>query len=344
MAGGSHASEERLALESALKERPYAFDFFQLLRRFEMLDEAGPRIGTASRPSEEKLRLGQDAHLFHPAATIASFRSAKGDAEARLGVYFLGMLGPQGPLPLHLSEHAWQRQRNHADPTFGRFLDLFHHRMLSLFYRAWADSEPAVSSDRPQEDDFARFVASTFGMGMGSFLERDLLPDTEKRFFAGHLSRQVKNADGLRSMIASLFGVPTQIQEFVETWADFPEDGRWRLGSPSSWGVLGDSALLGSRCRQLQRKFRIVLGPLDNVQYERMLPGQDGLQLLIAVVRNYCGDELEWDLCLIPRELQVIQLGGTGHLGWTTRLGGRVRKSYSGNIVIDPAWGTERKT
>src|SRR6478609_2460492 len=72
----------------------------------------------------------------------------------RLYVTFGGMFGPQGPLPLHLTEYARDRIINSADPTFARFLDIFHHRMLSLVYRAWADAQPTVQFDRPESDRF----------------------------------------------------------------------------------------------------------------------------------------------------------------------------------------------
>ena len=44
-----------------------------------------------------------------------------------------GLLGPNGPLPLHLTEYVRERLRHHADPTFARFLDLFHHRFALFF-------------------------------------------------------------------------------------------------------------------------------------------------------------------------------------------------------------------
>ena len=43
-------------------------------------------------------------------------------------------------------------------PDARRFLDLFHHRFLALFYRAWAQAQPHVSRDRPDDDRFAVYV------------------------------------------------------------------------------------------------------------------------------------------------------------------------------------------
>ena len=91
---------------------------------------------------------------------LAHLRPGEGDAPPRLTVNFFGLLGPNGPLPLHLTEYARDRLRNSDDPTMARFLDLFHHRMLLFFYRAWAAGQPTVSRDRPGEDRFETYIGS----------------------------------------------------------------------------------------------------------------------------------------------------------------------------------------
>src|SRR5882757_8936317 len=129
-----------------LAQAPYEFDFFHLMRRIDALSPDAPRFGRALRPSLEAVRLGQDPELdFAPAAISSLEYSAQ--APPRIGVRFFGLFGPQGPLPLHLTEYARERLRHHADPGFARFADLFHHRLLSLFYRAWAQAQPTVQHD-----------------------------------------------------------------------------------------------------------------------------------------------------------------------------------------------------
>src|SRR5262249_37677170 len=149
----------------------------------------------------------------------------------RLFVSFLGLLGPNGPMPLHLSEFARDRERNHADPTMARFLDVFNHRVISLFYRAWACNQKTVSLDRGRDDRFASFIASLFGMGMDTMLGRDRVEDHAKRFYSGRLVSQTRNAEGLQAIIGDYFGVPTQLIEFCGQWMPLPEDCRCRLGS-----------------------------------------------------------------------------------------------------------------
>ena len=111
----------------------------------------------------------------------------------------LRLLGPHGPLPTHLTEYVRDRVRNANDPTFARFLDIFHHRMVTLFYRAWANAQPAVSLDRPGRDRFSFYVGSLFGLGEAMLRERDAVPDFAKLHFAGLLAGPTRPAAGLSS-------------------------------------------------------------------------------------------------------------------------------------------------
>ena len=98
-------------------------------------------------------------------STLSAFEEQAGGRPPRLEQRFFGLLGPNGPLPLHLTEYARDRLRHHGDRTLVRFLDLFHHRLALLFYRAWAEARPTVQHDRPDEDRFATYVGSLAGYG-----------------------------------------------------------------------------------------------------------------------------------------------------------------------------------
>ncbi len=132
------------------------------------------------------------------------------------------MFGPSGALPLHMTEYARDRARNLGDMTLVRFVDLFHHRMLSLYYRAWAAAQPTVSFDRPSADRFSVNVASLFGLGMTTLRDRDGMPDLAKLHFSGRLALQTRNAEGLREIIADYFKLPVEIEQFLPDWVRLP--------------------------------------------------------------------------------------------------------------------------
>jgi type VI secretion system protein ImpH len=319
-----------------LARAPHEFDFFQVLRRLECACRDRPRLGEATRPSDEMIRLGQEPSLVFAPASLAGLRPGREGAPPWLLVHFMGLLGPNGPMPLHLTEYARDRLRNANDPTMVRFLDLFHHRMLLLFYRAWANCEPTVSHDRPEDDRFGGYVGALAGLAMRAFEDGDDFPDTAKLFYAGHLGLQTHNASGLAGIIGDFFDMPARIQEFVGDWLDIPLPNRWILGRREPAGLLGLSTTLGARTWSRQQKFRVLLGPLDRQQFRRMLPGGSSLRRLKALVRSYAGDEHRWDvrLTLNDRTDEPLHLGRS-HLGWTAWLG-RAVGSRREDLILDP--------
>jgi len=247
-----------------LGERPWKFDFFQALRRVEALHPAKPRLGRGRRPVDEPVRLAQEPSLSFPISTLAAFEPAREERPPRLQVRFFGLLGPNGPLPLHLTEFARQRILHNRDRTFARFLDIFHHRFLLLFYRAWAQAQPTVSFDRPREDRFKTYLGALVGLSSTGSRDRDSVVDFAKLHFAGLLARQVRNSDGLAQILRAYFRVPVRVEPFVGHWMRLPESERTRLGG--SWARLGRDAIVGSSVWDRQYKIRLHLGPLTRAE------------------------------------------------------------------------------
>ena len=323
-------------LLDALARAPEQFDFFQALRRLETGGRRSPRLGSAWRPADEPIRLGQEPHMTFASGPLAHLRPGEGDAPPRLTVNFFGLLGPNGPLPLHLTEYARDRLRNSDDPTMARFLDLFHHRMLLFFYRAWAAGQPTVSRDRPGEDRFETYIGSLPGVALASVRTKDAFPHTARLFYAGLLSSHSRNAEGLAAMIGDFFGMPARVAELMGGWIDLPPAERWRLGGRKELGRLGLSTIAGARAWTSQQKFQVVIGPLSRAQFQRMLPGGASLPKLVSLVRNYVGDELLWDLRLLLEERieEPLRLGSS-RLGWTAWLG-RAAGAQRQDLVLDP--------
>ena len=338
MAAENRTATGALALHQALHEAPYRFGFYPAMRGLECLHRERPRFGESLRPGEDAVRLGQEPSMAFAPSTLAAFTWGKAGRPPRLEVLFLGLFGPNGPLPLHLTEYARDRLRNSDDETFARFADLFHHRLLSLFFRAWANAEPVVGMDRPESDRFGNYVASLFGLGLPTLRNRDAMPDLAKLHYAAHLACHTRHPEGLRAMIRAFFGLPVRIREFVGHWLQIPPSGRCRLGESPITGTLGASATIGGQVWDCQSRFRIVLGPMGFAEFRGMLPGGESLRRLVAMVRNYLGDQLEWDVQLVLSKDEVPQLslgGENGLLGWTTWLLGRPPERDVEHLYLD---------
>ena len=279
------------SLTERLRHGPFAFDFFQALRRLECEHSELPRIGRAFRPSEEPIRFGQEPSLAFAPSTLSEFIAGTAGRPGRLLVNFFGLFGPHGPMPIHITQYARDRLRNAHDPTLCRFFDLFHHRMTALFYRAWAEGQMTVAFDRPDEDRYAVYIGSLFGLGMDSLWRRDAVTDVAKLHYSGRLVAQSRHPEGLGAIIADYFGVEARIIEFVGRWLDLPADCRLKLGDSPETGSLGLTTIVGSRIWDCQQKFRIVLGPMRLADYQRLLPGGASLERLVEVCMKAAGGD-----------------------------------------------------
>ena len=335
------------ALFEDVEATPWAHDFFALLRRIEGLTPDVPRLGRGLRPSQEAIRLGQEPELDFAPAALQSLTRGQGPAP-RLGVRFFGLLGPQGPMPLHRTEYTRERLHQRGDPTLSRFLDVFHHRLLLHFYRAWAQSQPAVQHDRPATDRYAAWLGAATGLD-GAQRPGDSLPQTARLFQAGLHGGRAQHPEGLAKILSSHFKVPVRIEQHVPHWLPVEDGERTRLGfarqRPERIGRelprLGRNTSAGNKAWDRQYRFRVVLGPLTLRQYEGFLPDGDAWRPLNDWIRQYVGHNLQWELQPVLRrdEVPAAALSGSARLGftsWTGRSGGRPHRHDRGDLHLHP--------
>jgi type VI secretion system protein ImpH len=338
MARADRAAADPVKPLEQLQSEPYRFDLYQALRWLECAHPDRPRWGESRHVQDDPLRLGQEPSLAFAPSILASYHPGTDDRPARLRVFYPGLFGPNGPLPFHLTEFARERQANEGDSTFSRFADVFHHRMIALFYRAWASAQPAVQYDRPEADRIALLLGALIGMGSPTLRRRGAGMDRALLHHAGGLAIPTRHAEGLSRLLANFFEADVEVLSFVGHWIDLPPDDQCRLGDASN-ATLGRTATVGNRVWDCQHKFRVVFGPLGFEDYRRLLPGSPSLERLLALVRSYAGDDLFWDANVILKKEEVppLVLGGPGQLGWTTWLQTRPAERDSGELMLDPA-------
>ncbi len=317
MAGPHGHTEVAVTLLDQMKAEPWRFDFYHTLRQLERAHVNSPRIGDSAARREEYVDLGQDPYLEFPASNLSSVDEQNG--RLRILVKFLGLLGPQGALPLATTDESlgWLLMR---DDAFPRFLDLINNRFLQLFFRAWSDARPIGQHDRPSQDRFFAYIGSFMGLGTGTFSDLDNVPDMAKLAYSGLVAPKAKCASRLSSFLQGLFGVKVEIDEFVGSWLVFEPEDRTRLGQKHAG--LGKDMLLGSSVFSVEDKIRVRVFVRDFAQYEQFLPtGASTLAKPLAdAVFFYIGEELDWEVELaIPSgAVAPVTLGKSGRLGWTT--------------------------
>ena len=324
-----HAQPKPHAANTSLRDaqsQPWRHGFAPLLRRLAASEPAMPLVGEAQRPQQESFRLGQQASLAFAPRELARVEvqlDSRQRARAHIKLFSLGMLGPNGALPLHFTELVRERVEAKRDNTLADFIDLFHHRAFTHIYRAWAQSQSAAGLDRAGEETFSPYIARLAG-DEPSEVQDSALPPHARWASSAHRVRSARNPEGLVSTLSRFFGVSVQLREYMLQWMPIEAQDRCMLGQPRPSSILGEGAMAGEVVPDRQSRFRLVIGPLDLDGYLRLTPqgsstGKD-LPALLEIVRSFIGFEYVWEVELLSRSdaAPQAQLGNGTQLGWST--------------------------
>jgi len=322
-------------LQLRVSVHPQTLEHFQADDKQRILDLEQKFQVKLSFEADSRLRPGK-FNILNP----VNLQEFNGDSSEipRIAVNFFGLFGTHGPLPPHVTEYVLERELHHHDSTITAFFNIFHHRLLSFFYRAWACNQKAVDLDRPKDQRFPAYIGSFFGIGMETLQEQDAVPDSAKLFFSGRLACQTRNAEGLEAILRDFFAVPVQVQPFAGRWLELPGDSICRLSESPRSGTLGLNIILGERFWDCQLSFRLRFGPMSLADFERMLPHGKSFERVRCWILNYCGQHFFWDLQLVLRaeEVPQIRLGEFGRLGWTTWLKTKPFTSDADQLILNP--------
>ncbi|MGN6392878.1 MAG: type VI secretion system baseplate subunit TssG [Gemmatimonadales bacterium] len=311
------------ALEDEVRERATAFDFFQAVRVLErLLPERSP-VGRFGEPRDEIARFTVNPDIAFPASEIYALDLPPNGGQARMAINFLGLTGPEGVLPYAYSELIMERVRA-RDTALRDFLDLFHHRLVSLFYAAWEKYRFEVAHERDRRDLLTQHLKDLIGLGVEGLQHRLAIRDEALVFYAGLLGPGQRSAAALEQLIADYFGVPTQVEQFVGGWYRLADENQCAVGlDDDASEQLGGGAVVGDEVWDPPARIRIRLGPLTRRQYDQFLPGAAAHEPLRTLTRFFSGDQVDFEvqLVLVRDEVPGCMLGapepGTP-LGWCT--------------------------
>ncbi len=297
--------------DAAASARRYGL--FPVLRGAEARAPELPRIGRARRPDQSVADLAQVPSLAFPDSTIESVELVAG--RARVHGFWLGLTGPMGALPSHLTEFADFERRYARSRPFGRWLDLLANRMLQFFYRAWAESQPAAQADRPDEDRFAGYLGLLTGAAEGVG-ERAAFPARARLHYAALFASR-RSAVGIEDALSHLLRQPVTLLEYQPRWREVEAEDQTRLGR--GFAMLGVDALAGARARVASDAFRIVIRANTMREYEALLPDGERFRIASEALDAFAPSHLEWDLMIemAERHARPARLDGRARLGWT---------------------------
>ena len=313
MAAENGAEPQHLTFLAGLAEQVDRHGVFSLLRAVEARAPNLPRIGNSRLPSQNIVDLAQTPTLSFPPSTLDNVTIKAG--RARVEGYWLGLTGPMGPLPLHLSEFAYYERRYSKRHPFGQFLDMLSGRMLQLFYRAWAESNPASQADRPDDDRFAYYLSCLTGATEGAGANA-AFPARARLHYAG-LFASHRTAVGIEDALSDLLRTHVRVEQYQPRWRKIEGSDQTRLGG--EFAQLGVNAVMGGQVRGVTDAFRVVVRAKNLREFEELLPTGRRFAVAAEALDAFAPSHLEWDIEieLDEAEIRPTRLDGRGRLGWT---------------------------
>jgi type VI secretion system protein ImpH len=319
--GGRKAS----SLREQLFEETERFDFVQAVRVLARLHPERAHPGGDAAPEQEVVRFASDLSPAFPRAEVQDAQPADETSPARLVVNFMGVATPSsfGALPRRYAEEirALVREKSTA---LRDFLDLFNHRLISLFLRARERHHPVIHFERGANGGFERALAALLGIATPRLRARLALDDHALFARAGLLAMRPMPASALESLVSSVFGEPAEVEPFQPASHRIEPDDQNRLGAANS--SLGADFFLGEEVVLVESRFRLRVGPLALGAYDALLPDQAGHAKLVDLLRFATRGELDFEiqLLLAREEAPALQLGAAGaargRLGWSSWL------------------------
>lgn len=343
------SSPSRTPLADDLFAHAYDFDFFQAVRLLERLFPKLRPVGRGTKSDGEVVRFAAWHSLRFPPATIYDLSPPSDDPAAivkapKMVVTFLGMAGSSGVLPRHYTEMILRVDRDVRGPertALRDFLDLFTHRFVSLFFRAWEKYRFPIPYERGEfrlrdPDVFTHGLLSLVGLGAVNLRDRlkigvrspvpvprgpvvaggretifGSVDDLSMLWFAGYFAQRPRNALSLEAMLAAFVRLPVRVRQFQGQWLRLDPGNQSAMSADNLNNCLGRNVIVGDRVWDVESKIRIQLGPMSYAEFLDYLPDRaprkerKKIFLLAQFVRLYLGPEIDVEIQLVLKKDEV---------------------------------------
>jgi type VI secretion system protein ImpH len=310
-------------LGQQLVEDACSFEFFQAVTLLQRLRANSQHVGGFYSPEDEAVHFKVNQRLGFPASEIQSL-GVDGDGQPEMMVNFMGLTGPMGVLPYTYCELILERARA-KDHSLAAFLDIFNHRAISLFYRAWQRTNFAVNYSTAGHDLFTEHMLDLAGLGTAGLSDRQDVDDEALLHYVALVASQQRSAVALEQVIADYFEVPVEIQQFTGGWYGLDRATQCEMKEEESASrQVGSGAVAGDAVWDRQSRVRIRLGPMGLEHYRDFLPGGAAYKALRAITRFFSNQCLEFEVQLVldRSEAPDIELdldsGNAARLGWVS--------------------------
>jgi type VI secretion system protein ImpH len=316
--------DDRPGVDQLLRSEAYRFEFFQAVRLLQRLQPDRRPVGHNHAPEDEVVRFRSRHSLAFPPSDIHEITPAdEGDGDQRetMWVNFMGLAGVQGALPREVASLLADPLLKAQTAAAREFLDIFSHRLVSLFYRAWEKYRFPIAYESGRRDAFSDYLYSLIGLGTPGLRGRLRIDDQILLFYAGLLAQRPRSAVALEGILCDYFDVPVEVVQFQGQWFELNPDALSTLGADGQNNQLGVTAVLWERVWDPQARFRINFGPLTYRQFADFLPGAPAYVHAVELTRFFVGEDVNFEIRPVLRREEVpwcvLGRDASVRLGWS---------------------------
>jgi len=326
-----------------LMSEPYNFEFFQAVRLLHYYFRNRVPVGLQTNndvgflPSNEVVNFKVPVSLAFQPSDIVTINLNDEKHNVNPDVYptdrflikppemivsFIGLTGPQGVLPNVYTEYLYERNYK-QDYALRDFLDIFNHRLISLYYRAWQKYR-ITSSAYTLNDNFNRCIYSIIGSEFDSIKSNFSFELSKLVEYAGIIARKPITAETIENILGTYFSIKVSLKQFVGQWLLLDSSSLSRLEASNP--TLAINAVIGDTFYDLQSKFLLIFGPLTYAEYVMFLPNGSQFTTMIQLVNFLAGCEQDYEVQMLLKAEEVPYLvlsqsaQDKSRLGWNTWL------------------------
>jgi len=317
---GANGGRTSASVKESLFTRGYEYEFFQAVRLLERLFPDRKQVGTTAKPEEEFTRFVTYANggdfaqsqlaMAFPASPIHDIKHCENSPDpARMVIAFLGLTGTQGVLPLCYTEQLLESKAA-KDNSLAAFFDLFNHRLVSLFYRAWQKYRLPILYEiaalrKEQPDAVTHYLFDLIGMGTAGLQGRLDIPDESLLLYAGLIAQRPHSASAMRGILHDYFSLPVEIDQCLGSWYELEDADRCYLSDDLERNQLGVGSFIGDEVWDQQARFRIRVGPVGLERFKEFLPDSRAMKTFVGFTRFLVGQSMVFDVQVSLRAKEV---------------------------------------